>query len=55
MKIEECENCEFHVEKLSDSVLCQFEGDLEHHILSEKKIVGCPKQPEKKGLKKFFS
>jgi len=54
MKIDECENCEFHVERLSDSVLCQFDGELEHHVLSDKNVVGCPTQPEGGWFKKLF-
>jgi len=54
MKIDECENCEFHLKRLPDSVLCQFGGDLEHHVLSDENVVGCPKQPEEGWFKKIF-
>ena len=54
MKVDECEKCESHVERLSDSILCQFEGGLERHVLSEKNVVGCPKQPKQGWFKKLF-
>jgi hypothetical protein len=54
MKVDECINCEFHVERLPDSILCKFTSELEHHVLSESNIVGCPRPMEKKGFKKLF-
>jgi hypothetical protein len=54
MKIDDCVKCEFNIESLSDSILCTFASEVEHHVLSQGNVVGCPKNEERKGLKKFF-
>ena len=54
IKVEDCSKCEFNAETLSDSILCEFNSELEHHVLSEGRVVGCPKPEERKKFKKLF-
>ena len=52
MIVENCKNCPSHFELLSDSILCKYNDEMTHRVLSLGKVVGCPKPVEKKG---FFS
>lgn len=54
MKVEECSRCEFNARTLSDSVLCEFNSELEHRVFSEGNVVGCPKTEDRKKVKRFF-
>ena len=54
MTTENCKNCPFHVELLSDSILCRHNDEITHKVLSLGKVVGCPMPVEKKGFFSFF-
>ena len=54
MKVENCKNCTSHFELLSDSILCKYNDEMTHRVLSQGNVVGCPKPVEKKGLLDFF-
>ena len=54
MTSENCKDCQFHVELLSDSILCKHNAEVTHRVLSQGKVVGCPMAVDKKGLFSFF-
>ncbi len=51
MKIDECIKCEYHVEHVSDSVLCRYTSEIEHRVLSGDTVVACPRDVKKKGFR----
>ena len=54
MNLNECKECEHHIEHVVDSVLCRFTVEIEHRVLSGTTVVACPLDVKKKGLRKFF-
>ncbi len=50
MKITDCLACEFHVEHVSDSVLCSYNAEIEHRVISGTDVVACPLNIKKKGF-----
>ncbi|MCP4135745.1 MAG: hypothetical protein GY754_32555 [bacterium] len=50
MKIDDCKNCEHHIEKRADSVLCSIDIEIVHRVVNDELVVGCPKVGKKKGL-----
>ncbi|PKL40066.1 MAG: hypothetical protein CVV44_07570 [Spirochaetae bacterium HGW-Spirochaetae-1] len=54
MKLEECRQCEFHMEHVSDSILCRFNHEIEHRVLNGDTVIACPKAEKPRGLKALF-
>ncbi len=48
MTLENCENCEYHVDTLTDSILCRFEACVNYRPLNRDRVVGCPLAEKKK-------
>lgn len=55
MQIDKCRSCDFHVDALTDSVLCKYNDEVEYRVTDRGNVVMCPiDKKAKKGLFSFL-
>ncbi len=48
MQLEKCQKCPHHIDSVADCALCKYHVEVEHKVIYQGKVVGCPLESEKK-------